>query len=121
MSIVTEHRLKQLARRVAALEKDNRLSHEPEKLKDNAEFTRELGAEVRRLRMLFDEAGQGEHNVLALVEHYQGLALEAADRIRAARTVLQENGCECECGCGTDGHNDDCEPCLGCRVGEALS
>jgi hypothetical protein len=87
---------------------------------DNAEFTRELAAEVRRLRKLFDDAGQGEHNVLALVDHYQWLALEAAARIRAARAVLEENGCDCECGCDPDGHNDDCEPCLACRVEEAL-
>ena len=28
-------------------------------------------AEAARLRKLFDDAGQGEHNVLALVDHYQ--------------------------------------------------
>ena len=35
-----------------------------------------LVAEVRRLRRIFDDAGQGEHNVLALVEHYQDEAME---------------------------------------------
>lgn len=43
----------------------------------------ELVAEVSRLRALFDDAGQGEHNVLALVDHYQRESLEAADRLRA--------------------------------------
>jgi hypothetical protein len=45
-----------------------------------------LKAEVERLRKLFDDAGQGEHNVLALVEFYQGqeLAAEAErDALRA--------------------------------------
>lgn len=43
----------------------------------------ELVAEVSRLRALFDDAGQGEHNVLALVDHYQHESIEAADRLRA--------------------------------------
>jgi uncharacterized coiled-coil DUF342 family protein len=43
----------------------------------------ELVAEVSRLRALFDDAGQGEHNVLALVDHYQRESIEAADRLRA--------------------------------------
>jgi hypothetical protein len=40
---------------------------------------RTLKAEHERdeLRALFDAAGQGEHNVLALVEHWQREALEA--------------------------------------------
>lgn len=44
-------------------------------------------AEAARLRKLFDDAGQGEHNVLALVEHYQREALAseaAAGQMRAA-------------------------------------
>jgi len=28
-------------------------------------------AESNRLRKLFDDAGQGEHNILALIDHYQ--------------------------------------------------
>ena len=38
-------------------------------------------AEVERLRKLFDDAGQGEHNVLALVDHYIAEA-EKAERER---------------------------------------
>lgn len=32
--------------------------------------------------------------------------------------VLAANGCECECDCiqEPDGHEDDCDPCLACRV-----
>jgi hypothetical protein len=41
-----------------------------------------LVVEVRRLRKLFDDAGQGEHNVLALVEHYQQAAIDADARVR---------------------------------------
>lgn len=34
-------------------------------------------AELARLRKLFEEAGQGEHNVLDLIDHYQREAIEA--------------------------------------------
>lgn len=42
----------------------------------------ELEAENARLRKLFDDAGQGEHNVLALIDHYQECELEAWARAR---------------------------------------
>lgn len=44
-------------------------------------------AELRRLRKLFDDAGQGEHNVLALIDHYQDVA--AADEARAHRAEAE--------------------------------
>ena len=47
-----------------------------------------LAAEVRRLRKLFDDAGQGEHNVLALVDHYQSSAIEAESEVRRLRAKL---------------------------------
>lgn len=40
--------------------------------------------EVERLRAIFDDAGQGEHNVLALVEHYQECAAESDERAALA-------------------------------------
>lgn len=43
-----------------------------------------LVAEVRRLRKLFDDAGQGEHNVLALIDHYIECADKAEDRAETA-------------------------------------
>lgn len=63
-----------------------------------------LLAEVDRLHKLFDDAGQGEHNVLALVEHYQAEMMKAqaeaedataafniqTERIDAARAVLRK-------------------------------
>lgn len=57
---------------------------------------RELIAEVRRLRALFYDAGQGEHNVLALVDHYQASAIEAEARVRAVeaeRDALADRIC----------------------------
>lgn len=47
----------------------------------------ETTAERDRLRKLFDDAGQGEHNVLALVEHWQQQAL-AGDAACARELVL---------------------------------
>lgn len=42
-----------------------------------------LVAEVERLRKIFDDAGQGELNVLALIDHYQDAAIAADERARA--------------------------------------
>ncbi|HEU4727732.1 MAG TPA: hypothetical protein VFT22_07580 [Kofleriaceae bacterium] len=45
-------------------------------------------AEVERLRKLFDDAGQGEHNVLALVDHYQDCNIEQRARIAELESQL---------------------------------
>lgn len=50
-----------------------------------AEHRDALAAEVARLRKLFDDAGQGEHNVLALVDHYQAEAIEARAEVARLR------------------------------------
>lgn len=76
--------------------------------------------EIDRLRKLFDDAGQGEHNVLALIDHYQRNSMEADERLRAVRKLLEENGCDCECEHHWEDHDDDCDRCLACRIGEAV-
>lgn len=76
--------------------------------------------EANRLRKLFDDAGQGEHNVLALIDHYQRNSMESDERIRAVRKLLERNGCECECEHHWEHHDDDCDRCLACRIGEAV-
>lgn len=48
----------------------------------------QLSAERERLLKLFDDAGQGEHNVLALVELYQARLLEQEDEIGDLRDRL---------------------------------
>lgn len=73
-----------------------------------------------RLRKLFDDAGQGEHNVLALIDHYQRNSMDADERLRAVRKLLEENGCECPCDHHPDERGDECEVCLACRIGEAV-
>lgn len=63
----------------------------------SGEAVRELVARVRaaeaeldRLRALFDDAGAGEHDVLALVDHYQEEARKArVDRWEAYPRALQ--------------------------------
>ena len=77
-------------------------------------------SEADRLRKLFDDAGQGEHNVLALIDHYQRNSMDADERIRAVRKLLEENGCDCPCDHHADERGDDCEVCLACRIGEAV-
>jgi hypothetical protein len=54
------------------------------------------------LRALFDAAGQGEHNVLALVEHWQREALEASAEAAEARAVLADT---------TRALHEKCETC----------
>lgn len=77
-------------------------------------------AEADRLRKLFDDAGQGEHNVLALIDHYQRNSMDADERLRAVRKLLEENGCECPCDHHPDERGDDCDLCLACRIGEVV-
>jgi len=45
---------------------------------------------------------------------------EAGERLRAVRKLLEENGCDCQCDHHPDERGDDCEVCLGCRIGEAV-
>ncbi len=77
-------------------------------------------AEADRLRKLFDDAGQGEHNVLALIDHYQRNSMDADERLRAVRKLLEENGCECPCDHHWEERGPDCEICLACLIGEAV-
>lgn len=52
--------------------------------RDQAQDERdEARAEVERLRKIFDDAGQGEFNILALIDHYQDAAIAADERARA--------------------------------------
>lgn len=54
-------------------------------------------AELARLRKLFDDAGQGEHNVLALVDYYQRLSIEADDELARLRKLFNDAGSpECD-------------------------
>lgn len=77
-------------------------------------------SEADRLRKLFDDAGQGEHNVLALVDHYQRNSMDADERLRAVRKLIEENGCDCPCEHHPDERGDDCEVCLACRIGDVV-
>jgi len=49
-------------------------------------------AEADRLRKLFDAAGQGEHNVLALVDHYQREAFDANEALDLAFEMGRQKG-----------------------------
>lgn len=89
-------------------------------LRDAVKIALEWKAEADRLRRLFDDAGQGEHNVLALIDHYQRNSMESDERLRAVRKLLEENGCECPCDHHPDERGPDCEVCLACRIGEAV-
>ncbi len=77
-------------------------------------------AEADRLRKLFDDAGEGQYNVLNLVESYQRNSMEADERLRAVRKLLEWNGCECECEHHWEERGPDCEICLACLIGEAV-
>lgn len=44
----------------------------------------------------------------------------AEEKLAAVGAVLSEFGCQCDCGHDWEGHDDDCEMCVPCRVQEAL-
>lgn len=52
----------------------------------------ELSERFRLFRdaKVFDDAGQGEHNVLALIDHYQRNSMEADERLRAVERRLKK-------------------------------
>jgi hypothetical protein len=77
-------------------------------------------AEADRLRKLFDDAGEGQYNVLNLVESYQRNSMDADERLRAVRKLLEYNGCECPCDHHPDERGPDCEVCLACLIGEVV-
>jgi len=78
-------------------------------------------AEADRLRKLFDDAGQGGNNVLALIDYYQRNSIEADEKLRAVRALLEANGCDCPCDHHPDERGPDCEVCLACLIGEAVA
>lgn len=100
-----------LRARVSVLETEN------ERIIEEAKRTR---TESERMKKLFSDSGQGQYDVLGLIDHYQDLNLKLSSKIRSVIEIISENGCDCECGCDTDGHDDDCEVCLACRVGEVV-
>lgn len=68
-------------------------------------FASRMRAEAERLRKIFDDAGQGEHNVLALVDHYQDEAIKATaevDRCRGLIAAIMEG----DFADGEGGHQD---------------
>jgi len=72
-----------------------------------------LVAEVRRLKAGTD----------ALNNHAAALSATLEDLRRAEREIgalLTANGCDCDCEHDAEGHDDDCERCLACRVEAAL-
>jgi hypothetical protein len=72
------------------------------------------------LRTLLTGIGVVEHNVTALIDHYQrGQAAEA--RLRAVENLLGAAGCSCECDHHWDEHEDSCDRCLGCRIEIAMT
>jgi hypothetical protein len=77
-------------------------------------------SEADRLRKLFDEAGQGEHNVLALIDYYQRNSIDADERLQAVRRLVEEIGCDCPCEHHAEERAFDCEICLACKILEAL-
>jgi len=76
-----------------------------------------LKAKVEELTKLFTDAGQGEHNVLALIEHYQRGAIDAEDKLGRVRVLCETHGCDCECGHHQHEHDGECTRCFACLIG----
>jgi len=43
-----------------------------------------------------------------------------AELVAAIGALLSAHGCDCECDHDAEGHDADCERCLGCRIDELL-
>jgi len=76
-----------------------------------------LLAEVDRFRKLFDDAGQGEHNMLALVEHYQSEMMKAQEQVSGIAAILGDAGCDCD---DEDEDEDARYRCLAHRIQDVL-
>ena len=74
-------------------------------------------AEADRLRKLFDDAGQGEHNMLALVEHYQSEMMKAQEQVSGIAAILGDAGCDCD---DEDEDEDARYRCLAHRIQDVL-
>ena len=71
---------------------------------------------------LFDDAGQGEHNVLALVDHYRERAINADARIAKGANCSEVNGLRLRCDHHVEEHAPDCtHRCLAVELPEALA
>ena len=49
-----------------------------------------------------------------------GCNCDAARSLDKVRALLSENGCDCTCEHHYEEHDDECELCLACRVGEVM-
>jgi hypothetical protein len=81
----------------------------------------EWKAEVDRLRLRADTDAKAKAAWEKLFNERNWLWRVEADRVEAVRLLLEANGCDCDCEHDdTEGHNDDCERCLACRISWAL-
>lgn len=51
--------------------------------------------ELRRIQRLFDEAGHGEHNVLALLDHQIESSSRLQSQVNAVADLLENYRCDC--------------------------
>ncbi len=68
-------------------------------------------------------AAEARSAIPDLCDEVEQLRAEVA-RLRAQREAVGEllatNGCDCDCGHDHEGHDGDCDRCLGCRIGMVL-
>lgn len=93
---------------------------------------------IRSMRWLTAQAEQAQAQLGEVQERCNGLLKEAREaRARAARleakleaaeralaaavSLLEKNGCGCDCGHDSEGHDDECDRCLACRIEKALA
>lgn len=68
-----------------------------ERPRDAVECALKWKVESERLRKLFDDAGQGEHDVLALIDHYQERRQASDDELAALRIQVERLQVERDC------------------------
>ena len=43
------------------------------------------------------------------------------DKLNNITSFIMKNGCDCDCGCDSEGHDDECDPCLACLISKELT
>lgn len=84
---------------------------------------REPGWAANRIGVLITEVETQQRAKQAWEQLYNernGLWRDAAHKIDLIITLLEQNGCDCDCGHDSEGHDETCERCLGCRIAQVV-
>ena len=65
--------------------------------------------------------GDGESHIRQGIPRQAARIRELEQRLERVSSLLAHNGCDCPCDHHHEEHDDDCERCLACQIGAALT